>query len=313
MEKGSGRPDGGKPSNSGAEQPRYSILNSELSALLRRLNLKPPKDALFRTRFGLIMVQLETFDRRKDDFNTEAPKQVLREAKAFAAALGKVEAVMSFGASTRREIRRALGPVLGASLSLQAFEQSHVPVSTETSIHTRIGRAANMREGPYRALEEEITAARTVAAGRAGERALTVFVREMRVALERHFQFSKHARSGPKGDQRRRIVIVGLALNFQELFGRRPTETENGAFVKLCAEVLSLFNLSTDGLAEAVGRMLKDMRCMRHPAFVSSKSRKREYVLALPPIASVHEPASPQHQRRQLSAQRSRAIEKRSH
>ena len=276
MEKGSGRADGGKPSNSGAEKPRYSILNSELSALVRRLNLKPPNDALFRSCLGLIMVQLEAFDRRKDDFPPKVRREMLKETKSLAAALGKVESALSSGTSTQKEIRRALAPVLGASLSLQAFEQSHVPVDTETSIHTRFGRAANMREGPYRALEEEITAARTVAAGRAGERALTVLIHEMRVALKRHFQFSKHARSGPKGDQRRRIVIVGLALNFRELYGRRPTETENGAFVRLCAEVLILFKLPTDGLAKAVGRVFRDMGCMSHPAFVSSKSRKRE-------------------------------------
>jgi hypothetical protein len=278
MEKGSGRADGGRLSDSGAAsaQPRYSIRNSDLSALLRRLNLKPPKDALFRSCLGLIMVQLEAFDRRKDEFTPEARDQMLKETMSLAAALGKVEAALSSAASTQKEIRRALAPVLGASLSLQAFEQSHVPVNTETSIHTRFGRAANMREGPYRALEEEIAASRTLAAGRAGERALTVLVHELRVALERHFQFSKHARRGPKGDQPRRIVIVSLALDFQELFGRRPTETENGAFVRLCEEVLSLFNLSTIGLTKAVGRVLKDIGCMSHPAFVSSKRRKRE-------------------------------------
>ena len=93
--------------------------------------------------------------------------------------------------------------------------------------------------------------------------------------MERHFQFSRHARRGPKGDQPRRIVIVGLALDFQDLFGRFPAETENGAFVRLCAEVLGLFGLSTVGLAKAVGRVLKDMRCMGHLAFVNSKRRKR--------------------------------------
>ena len=93
---------------------------------------------------------------------------MLRETKGLAAALAKVEAAMSSGTSTQREIRRAFAPVLGATLSLRAFEQSRVPVNTETSIHTQFGRAANTREGPYRAYEEEITAARTVAAQHAG-------------------------------------------------------------------------------------------------------------------------------------------------
>ena len=204
--------------------------------------------------------ELRNFHQSKDEFTPKIRDGRRKEVERLARALGAAEkALMDSTPFVRKELSRILASSLGGSLSIQAFEQARVPVSTEVSIHVPFEREGRAREGPYRALEAEVAKARCVAARQAGHTVLQFHCRDLRNRLERYLRFEKQLKIEFRGDHYRRIVVVALAYGFEEIFGRRPTSTEGGPFVDVCDALLRLFNLPTVGLTRAIERLLKSL------------------------------------------------------
>jgi hypothetical protein len=158
-------------------------------------------------------------------------------------------------ANTDRIIRSQLGTTLGELLSHRGFEQLiRTSPSYEISIHCT--RESSMREGPYRAFEEEMIQRRISIARRRAPDLLLELVRNLNDPLVRFLEIERQNRGGAPGRPYRNYVISELAPTYERVWGKSPTSTPRGRFATMCELILDAIGLETDGTDKAVARIL---------------------------------------------------------
>ena len=158
-------------------------------------------------------------------------------------------------------LRSQLGRRLGELLSHRAFERL-IDTSPGYSVGMRfqLARVGAGDDDLYRALEAEMRQRRVNLAERAAPKLLIELVRELNRPLLRFLQMERQNKGGAPGKLYRNYAVEQLIPVSTQIYGTTPTPTPSGEFVILCEFILTAIGLDTDGLEEAVARILRRLK-----------------------------------------------------
>ena len=161
---------------------------------------------------------------------------------------------------TRRSMNHILAEEIGRSISVDGFLRGGQPVGYEITLRAMDRTDGCSGNNMYEVLESEVRDARVHHASMCGDRVLSGLLDRVKDRIQFYLRVRHEAADGRPPEPYRAIVLDSLALDYEAIFDRRPTTTENGPFIKLAASVLELFGLPTDGLKAAVERQLRRLK-----------------------------------------------------
>ena len=116
---------------------------------------------------------------------------------------------------------------LGSSLSTQAFERTGLVVTDRLSPHTLGGRAAQGRNGPYAALEDEAMQLRILYARKLGANVLEEVLRNLTGPVEAYLALERQSKGGRPADNHRRSRHFTSRADLSDpLWQRAPADSD---------------------------------------------------------------------------------------
>lgn len=155
-------------------------------------------------------------------------------------------------------IRTHLAPRLGEIVSHSGFERL-IQRSPGYDLGSRFPplRVGSRSDDIWRVLEEELQGRRVDLAHQTAPRLLKALVQDLNAPLVRFLAIERGNRGGAPSKIYRNYTVDQLADIHHSIYGSPPTATLRGAFVELCEAVVAAIGLDTEGLDEAVARILR--------------------------------------------------------
>jgi hypothetical protein len=182
--------------------------------------------------------------------------------KTLSSCLSRLENHLADRDRNTDEILRAqLSRLLGEIVSHRGFERL-VEISPGYGVGSRFppARIGARDDGLYEALEDEMQQRRENLARQRVPSLLSRFVHELNHPLVRFLAIERQNKGGVPGKLYRNYFIENLVPVYKEIYRMAPRPTASGEFVTLCDWVLGAIGLETDGLDQAVGRILRRLK-----------------------------------------------------
>ena len=182
----------------------------------------------------------------------------IKHLKAVSNGLSKLETrLLDQDRNTDEILRLQLSTLLGEIISHSGFERL-VGCSPGYDVGSRFppARSSARDTGLYEALESEMLQRRINLATVWAPTVLVSLIREINQPLRRYLDLERLNKGGSPGRTYRNYAVAQLIPVHPKIFGEPPTPAPNGNFVTLCDWVLTAVGIETDGLEQAVARIL---------------------------------------------------------
>ena len=130
-------------------------------------------------------------------------------------------------------------------------------LGSDVSSRILSSRAAQIRGGPYSAIDAVLRVQRVELGKDRAPQILLALTDELDQPLRRHLAIERGNRGGAPGQIYRNYAIDILLQLYQQASGNAPTSTPGGAFIRLTEAALIFLKLPTEGVEAAVARRMK--------------------------------------------------------